>query len=82
MKKILHKKIVFPVIAVIILFSTTAFKNDFFEIANFCPCRGVGSWRELGRCAFYPLRPCVAFDSQFAVRVVGSVSTGGTVRLQ
>ena len=34
MKKILHKKIVFPVIAVIILFSTTAFKNDFFEIAK------------------------------------------------
>ncbi|MDB9782122.1 S41 family peptidase [Winogradskyella sp.] len=34
MKKILHKKIVFPVIAVIILFSTTAFKNNFFEIAK------------------------------------------------
>lgn len=34
MKKILRKKIVLPLIAVIIFFSTTAFKNDFFEIAK------------------------------------------------
>lgn len=34
MKKLLHKKILFPVLAVLIFFSTTAFKNDFFEIAK------------------------------------------------
>lgn len=34
MKKLLHKKIMIPVLAVIIFFSTTAFKNDFFEIAK------------------------------------------------
>ncbi|WP_339622570.1 S41 family peptidase [uncultured Winogradskyella sp.] len=34
MKKILRKKIVLPLIAVVIFFSTTAFKNDFFEIAK------------------------------------------------
>jgi len=34
MKKILHKKIMLPVLAVAIFLSTTAFKNDFFEIAK------------------------------------------------
>ena len=34
MKKVLHKKILIPVLAVLIFFSTTAFKNDFFEIAK------------------------------------------------
>ncbi|MBC2843905.1 S41 family peptidase [Winogradskyella flava] len=34
MKKLLHKKIVLPVLATVIFFSTTAFKNDFFEIAK------------------------------------------------
>ncbi|WP_296315418.1 S41 family peptidase [Winogradskyella sp. UBA3174] len=34
MKKLLNKKIVFPFLALIIFFSTTAFKNDFFEIAK------------------------------------------------
>jgi len=34
MKKILHKKIIFPFLAVLIFFGTTAFKNDFFEIAK------------------------------------------------
>jgi carboxyl-terminal processing protease len=34
MKKILHKKILFPALAVVIFFGTTAFKNDFFEIAK------------------------------------------------
>ena len=34
MKKYLHKKIVIPVIAVVIFTSTTAFKTDFFEIAK------------------------------------------------
>lgn len=34
MKKLLHKKILLPVLAVLIFFSTTAFKNDFFEIAK------------------------------------------------
>ena len=34
MKKLLHKKIMLPVLAVLIFFSTTAFKNDFFEIAK------------------------------------------------
>ena len=34
MKKLLHKKIVLPVLAIAIFFSTTAFKNDFFEIAK------------------------------------------------
>ena len=32
MKKILHKKLIVPVIAIIIFTSTTAFKTDFFEI--------------------------------------------------
>jgi carboxyl-terminal processing protease len=34
MKHILHKKFIIPVIAVLIFFSTTAFKTDFFEIAK------------------------------------------------
>ncbi|MBO6879297.1 S41 family peptidase [Winogradskyella sp.] len=34
MKKYLHKKLILPTLAVIIFFSTTAFKNDFFEIAK------------------------------------------------
>jgi carboxyl-terminal processing protease len=34
MKKILHKKLVIPTLAIVIFFSTTAFKNDFFEIAK------------------------------------------------
>lgn len=34
MKKLLHKKIMLPVLAALIFFSTTAFKNDFFEIAK------------------------------------------------
>ena len=34
MKKLLHKKITLPVLAVIIFLSTSAFKNDFFEIAK------------------------------------------------
>ena len=34
MKNLLHKKIVIPVVAVVIFLSTTAFKNDFFEIAK------------------------------------------------
>ncbi|MBU2921599.1 S41 family peptidase [Winogradskyella psychrotolerans] len=34
MKKLLHKKIILPVLAVLIFTSTTAFKNDFFEIAK------------------------------------------------
>jgi len=28
------KKIIFPIIAIVIFLSTTAFKNDFFEIAK------------------------------------------------
>lgn len=34
MKKLIHKKLIIPVLAVVIFFSTTAFKNDFFEIAK------------------------------------------------
>ncbi len=34
MKKLLHKKIIIPALAVVLFFSTTAFKNDFFEIAK------------------------------------------------
>ena len=34
MKKRLPKKVILPVVAVLIFFSTTAFKNDFFEIAK------------------------------------------------
>ena len=34
MKKILHKKLVIPALAIVVFFSTTAFKNDFFEIAK------------------------------------------------
>ncbi|QXP80560.1 MULTISPECIES: S41 family peptidase [Winogradskyella] len=34
MKKFLPKKIIIPAIAVLIFFGTTAFKNDFFEIAK------------------------------------------------
>ena len=34
MKKILHKKLIVPVIAILIFTSTTAFKTDFFEIAK------------------------------------------------
>ncbi|WP_299095615.1 S41 family peptidase [uncultured Winogradskyella sp.] len=34
MKKILHKRILLPAIAVVVFISTTAFRNDFFEIAK------------------------------------------------
>lgn len=34
MKRLLHKKILFPILAIVIFFGTTAFKNDFFEIAK------------------------------------------------
>ncbi len=34
MRKYVHKKIVIPVLALIVFFSTTAFKTDFFEIAK------------------------------------------------
>lgn len=34
MKRLLHKKLLFPLLAVVIFFGTTAFKNDFFEIAK------------------------------------------------
>lgn len=34
MKRLLHKKLRFPLLAVVIFFGTTAFKNDFFEIAK------------------------------------------------
>ncbi|MEO1030818.1 MAG: S41 family peptidase [Bacteroidota bacterium] len=34
MKKLLRKKLIIPALAVVIFFSTTAFKNDFFEIAK------------------------------------------------
>ncbi|WP_430467122.1 S41 family peptidase [Winogradskyella ouciana] len=34
MKRILKNKIIIPALAVVIFFSTTAFKNDFFEIAK------------------------------------------------
>ncbi|GAA4942273.1 S41 family peptidase [Algibacter agarivorans] len=34
MKNLLKKKIIIPIIACVIFFSTTAFKNDFFEIAK------------------------------------------------
>ncbi len=34
MKKLLHKKILIPTLAIVVFFSTTAFKNDFFEIAK------------------------------------------------
>ena len=34
MKKILHKRIILPVIAVVIFLTTSAFRNDFFEIAK------------------------------------------------
>ncbi|WP_411766180.1 S41 family peptidase [Winogradskyella sp. A3E31] len=34
MKKFLQKKLILPVVAVLIFVSTTAFKNDFFEIAK------------------------------------------------
>ncbi|MHA7844016.1 MAG: S41 family peptidase [Winogradskyella sp.] len=34
MKKILHRRIVLPIIAIIVFLSTTAFRNDFFEIAK------------------------------------------------
>ncbi len=34
MKKILHKRIVLPVIAAVIFLTTSAFRNDFFEIAK------------------------------------------------
>jgi carboxyl-terminal processing protease len=34
MKKTLHKKLIIPALAIVIFFSTTAFKNDFFEIAK------------------------------------------------
>ena len=34
MKKFLQKKIILPVVAILIFVSTTAFKNDFFEIAK------------------------------------------------
>ena len=34
MKNLLHKKVIFPLLAVLIFFGTSAFKNDFFEIAK------------------------------------------------
>ena len=34
MKRVLKKKIIIPVLACIVFFSTTAFRNDFFEIAK------------------------------------------------
>ncbi|NNC49904.1 MAG: PDZ domain-containing protein [Flaviramulus sp.] len=34
MKYVLKKKIIIPIIACVVLFTTTAFKNDFFEIAK------------------------------------------------
>lgn len=34
MKKKFHKKLIVPVVALLVLFSTTAFKKDFFEIAK------------------------------------------------
>ncbi len=34
MKKLLHKKLIIPAFAVLFFLSTTAFKNDFFEIAK------------------------------------------------
>tara|TARA_R110002074_G_scaffold388013_2_gene570406 strand:- start:339 stop:1973 length:1635 start_codon:yes stop_codon:yes gene_type:complete len=34
MKKILHKKLIIPALAMVIFFSATAFKNNFFEIAK------------------------------------------------
>src|SRR5690606_26364786 len=34
MKKLLKKRILFPLIAVCMLFTATSFKNDFFEIAK------------------------------------------------
>ncbi|WP_296383408.1 S41 family peptidase [Winogradskyella sp.] len=34
MKKLLHKKLIIPALALVVFFSTTAFKNDFFEIAK------------------------------------------------
>ncbi|WP_298550461.1 S41 family peptidase [uncultured Algibacter sp.] len=34
MKKILKKKIIIPILVCVVFFSTTAFKNDFFEIAK------------------------------------------------
>jgi carboxyl-terminal processing protease len=34
MKKLLPKKVMLPVLALLIFFSTTAFRNDFFEIAK------------------------------------------------
>jgi len=34
MKNLLHKKVLIPVLAVFIFLGTTAFKNDFFEIAK------------------------------------------------
>ncbi len=34
MKKLLHKRIILPTLALVVFFSTTAFKNDFFEIAK------------------------------------------------
>jgi carboxyl-terminal processing protease len=34
MKRLLHKKILIPVLALLIFFGTTAFRNDFFEIAK------------------------------------------------
>ena len=34
MKKILHKKLIIPALAVVVFLSTTAFQNNFFEIAK------------------------------------------------
>ncbi|WP_461597210.1 S41 family peptidase [Winogradskyella sp.] len=34
MKKLLHKRVLLPIIALLVFFSTTAFRNDFFEIAK------------------------------------------------
>ena len=34
MKNVLRKKIIIPILACVVFFTTTAFKNDFFEIAK------------------------------------------------
>ncbi|HTO34681.1 MAG TPA: hypothetical protein VLZ72_00465, partial [Flavobacterium sp.] len=34
MKHLLRKRIVIPILALVVFFSTTSFRNDFFEIAK------------------------------------------------
>ena len=34
MKKLLRKKIILPILATVVLLTTTAYKSDFFEIAK------------------------------------------------